>query len=85
LTQWSWAQAGVSIPRVAADQYDAIPHVPLSDIEPGDLIFWDDGTSSIQHVAIYIGNGNVVTAPETGERIRIQPIWNNGLVGAGRP
>lgn len=85
LTQWSWAQAGVAIPRVAADQYDAIPHVPLSDIEPGDLIFWDDGTNSIQHVAIYIGNGNVVTAPETGERIRIQPIWNNGLVGAGRP
>ncbi len=85
LTQWSWAQAGVSIPRVAADQYAAILHVPLDQIQPGDLLFWNDGTSTIQHVAIYVGNDDVVTAPETGQTVRVQPIWNNGLVGAGRP
>ncbi|HUC35868.1 MAG TPA: C40 family peptidase [Acidimicrobiales bacterium] len=85
LTQWSWGQAGVSIPRTAQDQYDAIAHVSLSDLEPGDLLFWNDGTSSIQHVAMYVGGDEVIQAPETGETVSYAPIWNNGLVGAGRP
>lgn len=85
LTQWSWGQAGVSLPRTAQEQYDAIPHVPMSDLQPGDLVFWDDGTSSVQHVGMYVGNGDVVDAPHTGDVVRIQAIWGNGLVGAGRP
>ena len=85
LTQWSWGQAGVSIPRTAQEQYDAIPHVPMSAIVPGDLIFWNDGTTSVQHVGMYVGNGDVIDAPQTGENVQIQPIWYNGLVGAGRP
>jgi len=84
LTQWSWAQAGVSLPRTAAEQYDAVTHIPLSAMQPGDLVFWSDG-SGISHVAIYIGNGDVVHAPNTGSTVRIQAIWDNGLVGAGRP
>jgi cell wall-associated NlpC family hydrolase len=85
LTQWSWGQAGVAIPRTAQEQYDAIPHVPMSAIVPGDLIFWNDGTTSVQHVGMYVGNGDVIDAPQTGENVQIQPIWYNGLVGAGRP
>ena len=85
LTQWSWRQAGVSLPRTAQEQYDAIPHVPLSSMQPGDLVFWDDGTSSVQHVGMYIGNGDVVDATHTGDYVREQAIWSNGLVGAGRP
>jgi cell wall-associated NlpC family hydrolase len=85
LTQWSYAQAGVSLPRTAQDQYDAIVHVPLSDLQPGDLLFWDDGTNSVEHVAMYIGNNTVIQAPETGETVSYSPIWDNGLVGAGRP
>lgn len=85
LTQWSWRQAGVSIPRTAQAQYDAIVHIPLSALEPGDLLFWNDGTSSIQHVAMYVGGGEVIQAPETGETVSYASIWNNGLVGAGRP
>lgn len=85
LTQWSWRQAGVSLPRTAQEQYDAIPHVALVDLQPGDLVFWNDGTTSVQHVGMYVGNGNVIDAPETGEYVQIQPIWTNGLVGAGRP
>ena len=85
LTQWSWAQAGVQLPRTAQEQYDAIPHVDMSDLQPGDLVFWDDGTSSVQHVGMYVGSGDVIDAPETGEDVQIQPIWTNGLVGAGRP
>ncbi|HLX88080.1 MAG TPA: C40 family peptidase [Acidimicrobiales bacterium] len=85
LTQWSWRQAGVSLPRTAQEQYDAIPHIPFSSLQPGDLIFWNDGTDSVQHVGMYVGSGNVVDAPHTGDVVRIQAIWGNGLVGAGRP
>ena len=83
LIQWSWRQAGVSLPRTAAAQYDAIPHVALSDLQPGDLLFW--GVGGISHVGMYVGGGNIINAPETGEVVRIEAIWNNGLVGAGRP
>ena len=83
LTQWAWRQAGVDLPRTAAAQYDAIPHIPLSDLQPGDLLFWGDG--GISHVGMYVGGGDIINAPETGELVRVQAIWNNGLVGAGRP
>jgi len=85
LTQWSWGRAGVGIPRTAQAQYDAIAHIPLGDLQPGDLVFWGDGPGGVSHVGMYVGGGDVVHAPETGERVRIQPIWNNGLVGVGRP
>jgi cell wall-associated NlpC family hydrolase len=85
LTQWAWGRAGVSIPRTAQAQYAAIEHVSLAALEPGDLLFWGSGAGDITHVAMYVGGGQVVHAPETGELVRIQSIWNNGLVGAGRP
>jgi len=84
LTQWSWGQAGVGIPRTAQDQYDATARVSLGDLEPGDLVFWGDGPGDVQHVGMYVGSGDVVDAPQTGQDVQIQPIWNNGLVGAGR-
>jgi cell wall-associated NlpC family hydrolase len=84
LTMWSWGQAGVSLPHSAAEQYDDIEHVPLSDMEPGDLIFYDEG-GVIGHVTMYIGGGEMIQAPETGEDVQITTIWSNGLVGAGRP
>jgi cell wall-associated NlpC family hydrolase len=83
LTQWAWRQAGVNLPRTAAAQYDAVAHIPLSDLQPGDLLFW--GFGGISHVGMYIGGGAIVHAPETGELVRVQSIWNSGLVGAGRP
>jgi peptidoglycan DL-endopeptidase CwlO len=85
LTQWAWGQAGVGIPRTAQAQYDAITHVSLGSIEPGDLLFWGYGTGDIYHVGMYVGGGDIVAAPETGEDVQIQPIWGNDLVGAGRP
>jgi cell wall-associated NlpC family hydrolase len=85
LTQWSWREAGVGIPRTAQDQYDAIAHVSLGDLEPGDLLFWGNGTGGIYHVAMYVGGGDVIQAPQTGQDVQIDPIWDNQLVGAGRP
>jgi cell wall-associated NlpC family hydrolase len=84
LTQWSWGQAGVSIPRTANEQFDAVARVPLSAMEPGDLVFWGSGGTAT-HVGIYVGNGDVVHAPSSGGSVRIEPIWSGGLMGAGRP
>ena len=85
LVQAAWASAGVSIPRTTYDQWDALPHVPLSAIEPGDLLYFE----GIGHVAIYVGNGNAIDAPETGMDIRELPIstawYQENLVGAARP
>jgi peptidoglycan DL-endopeptidase CwlO len=85
LTQWSWGQAGVGIPRTAQAQYDAVAHVSLNALQPGDLVFWGNGPGGVYHVAMYVGGGDVVQAPQTGEDVQIDPIWGDGLVGAGRP
>jgi cell wall-associated NlpC family hydrolase len=84
LTMWAWGQAGVSLPHSAAEQYADTEHVPLSDIEPGDLLFYDEG-GTIGHVTMYIGGDQMVQAPETGEDVEVTGIWSRGLVGAGRP
>lgn len=88
LTQWSWRQAGVGIPRTATTQYAAVPHVSLSSIEPGDLLFYstlDPTQPGIDHVVMYVGNGTIVQAPFTGTVVRDVPLYTSGLVGAGRP
>ena len=73
LVQAAWAAAGVSLPRVTWDQLNAGQSVPpvLGDLQPGDLIFYLDGA----HVAMYVGNGLVVQAPTTGQRIDYAP-WD---------
>lgn len=88
LTQWAFAQAGVLIPRTAADQYAAIPNkVALGQIAPGDLLFWATDTSdptTIHHVAIYVGNGLMLAAPHTGTNVQVQPVYLDGYIGAVR-
>jgi cell wall-associated NlpC family hydrolase len=82
LTMWAWAQAGVSLPHFAASQYAMLPHVPLSDLQPGDLVFF---YRDLHHVGIYIGNGNFVQAPRTGDVVKVSPLAGRDLVGAARP
>jgi cell wall-associated NlpC family hydrolase len=84
LTMWAWAHAGVSLSHSAADQYAESVHVPLGDLEPGDLLFYQEG-DTIGHVTMYVGPGEMVQAMETGTNIQITGIWTSGLVGAGRP
>jgi len=83
LAMWAWGQAGVSLPHSAQAQYDSIEHVSLSDLEPGDLIFYASG-GYIYHVIIYIGGGQAIQAEDTGTVIQITPVWG-GAYGAGRP
>lgn len=89
LTQWAYRQVGVYLPRTAAEQYLAVPtKVPLGELEPGDLLFWATDLSNpatIHHVAIYVGNGQMLAAPHTGTTVRIQPVYLDGYFGAVRP
>ena len=82
LTLWAWAHAGVSLPHNSGMQYAATPRVDRSDWQPGDLLFFG---SPIHHVAMYIGNGQMVEAPYTGSQVRINSAFRSDYVGAGRP
>lgn len=81
----SWQSAGVNLPRTAKEQSKFLPHVPLSEIQPGDLVFFGGSESSIHHVGMYIGGGQMINAPHTGAQIRIESMyWRDLLPYAGR-
>lgn len=83
LVMMAWSQAGIDFPHLAQDQYDMTAREPLSDLVPGDLVFF--GTpDNVYHVGIYIGNGNMIDAPETGENVSVSSIFWDNLLGAGR-
>jgi cell wall-associated NlpC family hydrolase len=86
LTAWSWRAAGVSLSHSAYTQWFETTRVPINAVQPGDLLFFgDDGVESIHHNAIYIGNGEMIEASQTGTPIRIRGWRSVDLVGAGRP
>jgi cell wall-associated NlpC family hydrolase len=83
LVMTSYLHAGVTMPRVAADQYGAGKVVPLNLARPGDLLFYaDDLTrpSTIHHVVIYLGGGRVLDAPYTGAFVGTRSMWTRGLL-----
>jgi peptidoglycan DL-endopeptidase CwlO len=79
----AWERAGVSLPHSAQDQYNLTERVPLSDLLPGDLVFFGTSTD-VYHVGMYVGAGEMVDAPETGQDVSIQPIYELNLLGGGR-
>ena len=83
LAMWAWGRAGVNLPHSAEDQYYSIEHIPFSELEPGDLIFYA-GYDYIYHVVIYVGDGQAIQAEQTGTRISIAPV-PPGAYAAGRP
>jgi cell wall-associated NlpC family hydrolase len=77
LVQWSFAQAGISVPRVADDQALVGPAVAASRLAPGDLLFYRTEPAKpgyISHVAIYLGNGWMIQAPQTGMNVEVVPV-----------
>ena len=88
LVQWSFRQAGIVMPRVAADQAQTGPQIPVADLQPGDLLFYHTDPTAptyISHVAIYIGNGMMLQAPEPGEDVQVVPAdFGAGFAGAVR-
>jgi cell wall-associated NlpC family hydrolase len=81
LTMWAWAHAGVSLPHFSGAQYAATQHIPMSQIQPGDLVFF---ANPGEHVAMYIGNGQIVEAAHSGVPVRVGPLYS-GFALAGRP
>ncbi|MGF1429120.1 NlpC/P60 family protein [Kitasatospora sp. LaBMicrA B282] len=82
LTSQAWLHAGVEIPRTSQEQWAELPHVPLNQLRPGDLVLY---YASAEHVAMYIGGGLVVQAPHTGAVVRVSPIGMAPVLGAVRP
>lgn len=92
LTSVAWGAAGVSITRTSRSQYKHVLKISLSNIRPGDLLFWGSGAGSnnadsIYHVAMYIGNGQMIEAVRPGKPLAISSVrYNSQLMPfAGRP
>lgn len=85
LVMSAWASAGLTIPRDTYEQWAALPHIPMSALQPGDLLYYN-GES---HVAMYVGNGYIVDAPQTGMDVEEIPENTNwyasNLDGAVQP
>ncbi|WP_397221235.1 C40 family peptidase [Nocardiopsis lambiniae] len=87
LLQWAFREAGVSIPRVTHDQWNAGERIEFDDLRRGDLLFWrSDPTAPdyISHVAIYLGDGMMLEAPRTGLDVRVTPVRTAKYAGAVR-
>ncbi len=83
LVMWAYAQVGISLPHFSGAQYDVTIHIPLADIQPGDILFY--GPGGTQHEAMYVGGGMMVEAPYTGATVHITPVRTGpGFAGVGR-
>jgi cell wall-associated NlpC family hydrolase len=85
LVMEAWAAAGITIPRDTYAQWAALPHISTSDLEPGDLLYYNGEG----HVAMYVGNGMIIDAPTEGQPVREIPMdtswYADSLDGAARP
>jgi cell wall-associated NlpC family hydrolase len=82
LTAWAWGHAGHSLPHSAAAQYDVTTHIPISALQPGDLVFYG---SPPHHVGIYVGGGQMINALHSGTNVEYDSIYMEGdLIGGGR-
>jgi cell wall-associated NlpC family hydrolase len=81
LTMMAWKQAGVTLPHNAAQQYDKVRHISRSQLAAGDLVFYN----GLGHVGIYIGNNQIIHAPNSRTVVKVGPIDGDPIVGYGRP
>jgi cell wall-associated NlpC family hydrolase len=89
LTRFVYAQLGVNLPHYAASQFAAFPKLDSADLQPGDLVFFEPKFDGPGHVALYIGNDQMIEAPHTGALVRISSFSGAaarmGFLGAVRP
>ena len=84
----AWEAAGVTIPRVAADQYRAGRHIAVADAQVGDLVFFSPDPrdpGAVDHVGLVVGPGLMVDAPHTGAQVRVTPLYDGLMPDAVRP
>ena len=88
LMQYTFKQNGISIPRTAREQYKSGTAVTSENLQPGDLVFFKGSRGSATapgHVGMYIGNGQYIQAPKTGDVVKISSLTGrNDYVGARR-
>jgi peptidoglycan DL-endopeptidase CwlO len=82
LTMAAWASVGVYMPHNAYEQMQSMPSVRRSDIQIGDLVFY---YNDVHHVGIYVGDGHVMVAPQSGDRVRMVDIDRSPVHSIGRP
>ncbi len=82
LTKYAWGKAGVYLPHQSAQQYASMPHVSQAAAQPGDLLFY---YSPISHVGVYLGGGQLVHAPATGDVVKVSSVNWSKVSGVGRP
>ncbi|HEX6359900.1 C40 family peptidase [Actinophytocola sp.] len=88
LTSWAYKQAGITIPRTSRQQWTVGKPVSQDALQPGDLLFYDDGTgnpATIHHVGMYVGDGKMVDAPTEGQLVDVRSMRSDGhYIGARR-
>lgn len=88
--KYSFSSVGINLPRSSSDMYHATQHVSHDELKPGDLLFFKTGrrNRTINHVAIYIGNGRFIHAPRAGRTVSIdtleQDYWRERFIAGGR-
>lgn len=86
LVYYTHGKAGLRVPRTSQAQLEAVQPIAVSDVRPGDLVFFEIG-SKPGHVGIYVGDGEFIHAPSSGKRVTktrlSDPYWRERVVGAG--
>ena len=77
LVLYAFAGVGIKLPHYSGSQYDMGRKIPTSQMRRGDVLFWGPGGS--QHVAIYLGNNQMIEAPYTGSTVKISPVRTSGM------
>lgn len=80
LIQFIFAQQGIKLPRISADQARAGRRVGLNDLRVGDLVAWDNSSrnNGADHIALYIGNGLIIEAPRPGSAVQVNGLYDTG-------
>lgn len=88
LVQYSYHLAGLNVPRSTTTQYRSTHWVPVKQLRPGDLLFFNEQGRRYSHVGIYIGGKRFVHAPSSGKRVRVSslsnPYWRRHLSSTRR-
>ena len=82
LMVYAWSKAGVGIPRSSRSQYYSLTRIPTGAAQPGDLIFT---RNPVSHVGMYLGNGQMIAAPRTGDVVKVYAVSWSKVTGVGRP
>jgi peptidoglycan DL-endopeptidase RipA len=77
LVLYSFAGVGIKLPHYSGSQYNLGRKIPSSQMRRGDVIFYGPGGS--QHVTIYLGQGQMLEAPDVGLKVRVAPVRTSGM------